>query len=91
MDTPKDRYQRDNHFRALVDMMVGHIRQCNYTPSEMRDASILASIIYEETTIRRIIVPEIPKAVEECLGALRKWEGEWLNATNNPRTPPEEE
>jgi hypothetical protein len=82
MDTPKDRYQRDNHFRALVDMMVDNIHQCNYTPSEMRDAAILASIIHEETAIRKIVVPDIPKAVEECLGALRKWEGEWLNATN---------
>jgi hypothetical protein len=29
-------------------MMVAHIQECRYTPSEMREAAILASIIYEE-------------------------------------------
>ena len=48
MKTPRERYQNDNHFRVLVDLMVAHIDQCKYTPSEMREAAIMASIIYEE-------------------------------------------
>lgn len=48
METPRERYHNDNHFHLLVDTMVDHIQQCNYTPSEMREAAILASILYEE-------------------------------------------
>lgn len=51
MMTLKERYQNDNHFHALVDMMVAHIQQAQFTPSEMREAAILASIIYEEHNI----------------------------------------
>lgn len=51
MMTLRDRYQTDPAFKALVDMMVGHIQTCQYTPSEMREAAILASIIYEEHNI----------------------------------------
>lgn len=42
-----DRYRNDPEFKALVDMMTHQIMRCKYTPSEMREASILASINYE--------------------------------------------
>jgi len=64
-------------------MMVAHISQCNYTPSEMREAAIFASIMHERTTVQRIIVPDIPRVVEECLEALHKWEEEWLTSHSN--------
>lgn len=48
MKTPREKYRNDNMYRVLVDMMVEQINQCNYTPSEMREAAVLASIIYEE-------------------------------------------
>jgi len=78
MKTPRDKYYNDNHFRALVDMMVGHIHQCNYTPSEMREAAILASIIHEQETIRSIIVPTMPEHVEKSLNDYYKWADEWI-------------
>jgi hypothetical protein len=78
-NTPQRRYETDNHFRALVDMMTAHIQQCNYTPSEMREAAILASIRHEQMTMQRIYVSEIPKVVEECLTALHDWEEEWIS------------
>ena len=86
--TPEERYQNDNRFKALVDMMTAHIDECNYTPSEMREAAILASIRHERMTIRRIIVPEIPKVVEECLDALHKWEEEWLTSHSSRQDKP---
>jgi len=46
--TVHDRYYNDPQFHALVDMMVSHIINCKYTPSEMREAAILASIKYEQ-------------------------------------------
>ena len=48
MKTPRDRYQTDNQFKALVNMMTAYIQNCDYSPSEMREAAMLASIIYEE-------------------------------------------
>jgi hypothetical protein len=48
MKTLRDRYHNDAEFKSLVDMMVNFIHECRYTPSEMRHAAIVASIIYEE-------------------------------------------
>lgn len=48
MENPREKYLNDNMYRKLVDVMVDQIDQCNYTPSEMREAAVLASIIYEE-------------------------------------------
>lgn len=48
MKTPRERYHNDADFKVLVDLMVTQIIQCKYTPAEMREAAILASIIYEE-------------------------------------------
>lgn len=77
-NTPEKRYNRDNDFRALVDMMHAHIRMCRFTPSEIRDAAVLASIMYEKMTIREIVVPQLPEAVEKILEALHKWEEAWM-------------
>jgi hypothetical protein len=78
MKMPRERYLTDNTFKTLVDVMVAHIQECHFTPSEMRDAAILASIMYEERSIRKIIVPKIPEVIEECLDALHEWEKKWL-------------
>jgi len=47
LKSPRDRYQNDPVFRTLVDTMVCCIDRCQTTPSEMRDAAIMASIIHE--------------------------------------------
>ena len=44
----RKRYQTDPVFKALVDTMTAAIVKCQYTPSEMREAAIMASIKYEE-------------------------------------------
>lgn len=68
--TPRERYYNDPAFKALVDMMVAHINDARYTPSEMRQAAILASIIYEEHKIR--VLP-VAKSVESSLKAIEGW------------------
>jgi len=71
MKTLRDRYQNDPAFTALVNMMVAHIQDCRYTPSEMREAAMLASIIYEENNLRYGPFP-IEQELEEALRTIRK-------------------
>jgi len=59
-------------FRSLVDTMVANINQCNYTPSEMREAALLASIIYEELTVRPMML--LPNAdINQAFEVLESW------------------
>jgi hypothetical protein len=58
MMSPRERYANDPVFHKLVDTMIGAIMQCQYTPSEMRDAALFASIRYEETHVRPRIYPK---------------------------------
>lgn len=47
------RYERDPAFRHLVDMMYILIHEGKYTPTELREAAILAMTRYESLNIRR--------------------------------------
>ena len=49
----RERYENDARFHALVDVMRNHIEQAQFTPTEIREAAMLAQIIYEETHVRR--------------------------------------
>lgn len=57
----RDRYANDVQYKALVDMMEHMIHQSQFTPSEMREAAILASINYELHYVRRYCVPLTPE------------------------------
>lgn len=46
MLTPRERYQSDPAFHALVETFLKMLTV--YTPSEIRDAAMLAQILYEE-------------------------------------------
>jgi len=44
----EERYRRDPVFRTLVDMMHAHLHQwTSYTPTELREAVILAATMHE--------------------------------------------
>lgn len=55
MMSVRDRYQNDPKFHALVDMMHAAIDRADFTPTEIREAAMLAQIIYEERHIRPIV------------------------------------
>ncbi len=53
----RERYMTDVAYKNVVDMMQMVIQQYGLTPSEMREAAILASINYESMNIRQFHIP----------------------------------
>ena len=51
---PEIRYSHDPAFKQLVDVMHSFIQKAEFTPTEMREAALLACIHYESYHIRRI-------------------------------------
>ncbi len=47
MNTPEMRYRNDTVFHTMVDQLEAMIHQTLLTPSEIRDAAMLACIHYE--------------------------------------------
>lgn len=60
MQTPEERYQTDPHFHMLVDVLTNAIAQAQYTPSELREAALLAAIHYEMRYVRRHFIQPDP-------------------------------
>ena len=56
MLSPEERFQRDPTFRTLVYVLTAQIDQAKYTPTELREAAMLACIRYENMTLRKIFV-----------------------------------
>ena len=52
MDTATARYERDPQFHHIVDMLESLLHQAHFTPSELREAVLLAAIHYEAKQIR---------------------------------------
>lgn len=58
-DPPSARYRREPVFHALVEQMRVFIRMAQYTPSELREAAILAATMEEmERPTPRCICPD---------------------------------
>ena len=47
LEDVKQKYDTDNEFRMLVDMMMALIAKAQFTPSEIRQAAMYAAIRYE--------------------------------------------
>lgn len=70
-NSPRERYLNDPEFYALVDMMFAYISACRFTPGEMREAAVLASIMYEEQNLTTRYM--IPKEIDQKLRDLQEW------------------
>jgi len=51
----EERYQRDAQFRTMVDVLTLQIRDLHLTPTEVREAAMLACIRCEAMSLRRPI------------------------------------
>lgn len=58
MQSVTERYQNDAHFRQIVDLMYSYIDHAQFTPSEIREAAMLAHILYEERRIRPMMLTD---------------------------------
>ena len=56
MKTPMEKYQNDVAYKTFVDMLVDAIIKCQYTPSEIREMSLFACILYERYHTKPLIV-----------------------------------
>ena len=66
MKTPDEKYANDPSYRQLVDMLTALIDQAKYTPSEIREACMLACILHEQYRRMRpvVISAEAARAME---------------------------
>ena len=55
---PEYRYLHDAAFHQLVDMVEAAIHRAEYTPSEMRQAALLACLHYEHARMRNTWQPK---------------------------------
>ena len=51
MDRSRYAYLNDANYHRLVDTLLELIHECQFTPSEIRTAAMLASIMYEERRV----------------------------------------
>lgn len=54
--TPEERFLRDPQFSALVSTLEAMIHRADYTPTELREAVMLAAIRYESRQSRHPFV-----------------------------------
>lgn len=52
MKTPKEKYMNDPQYHHFVQILEDMIEQAKFTPSELREMSVLACINYEMRHIR---------------------------------------
>jgi hypothetical protein len=67
----QERYYNDANFRALTDMLAAYIYKADYTPSEVREAAMLACIKIEMESVRYLEI--IPRPTEEAIEELRRF------------------
>ena len=69
----RSRYHRDPMFHHLVNSLFVQIREARYTPTEIREAAMLAQIMYEETNISRKVFVNENDTNPETGATLLKW------------------
>lgn len=52
MKSPREKYMNDPEYHRLVELLESFIDRARFTPSELREAAVLASINYEMRHVR---------------------------------------
>jgi len=56
MKTPREKNMNDPEYHQLVVMLENFIERAQFTPSELREAALLASINYEMRHVRQYTI-----------------------------------
>ena len=69
MKSVSERYLKDPYFKAIVDYLHSLLVKAEFTPTEMREAAMLAQIKYEEYNTRPVVFTryETMKDLEEAI------------------------
>jgi len=63
MKTPREKYMNDPEYHRLVNMLEHFVETARFSPSELREAAVLACINYEMRHVRdRVIDPRTEEA-----------------------------
>ena len=55
IDTVKDRYLRDPLFHTLVEILLAQLNECSFTPTELREAAMLAASIHDVRHVQPLV------------------------------------
>lgn len=72
----EERYQNDPQFHALVDMIQHELERGTFTPTELREAVIIAATKYEMRHLRHFVYGPDLTIIKERFGGVEKKEGE---------------
>ena len=56
MKTPREKYMNDPEYHQLVTMLEHFVETARFTPSELREAAVLACINYEMRHVRGMTI-----------------------------------
>lgn len=76
MKSPKEKYENDPNYKRMVDSMTAMINQCHFTPAEMREMAILASIHHEMNYVFRNHSYTVPSYVNDALNDMDRFRKE---------------
>jgi hypothetical protein len=76
MQTPEDRYRQDTNYRHLVSSLEALIARVKFTPSEVREAAMLACVHHEMRQMNSGDHAEIPEEVNQAMERVRRWREE---------------
>lgn len=72
MKSPEQKYYNDPSYKSMVDTLESLIHQAQFTPSELREMAMLASIHYEMKQPRHIIFNKTDD-LEEAIKTLEEF------------------
>lgn len=71
--SPKDRYENDAQYKKLCDTIESLIHSAHFTPSEVRECAVMASIHYEMRHGFNNYLQSIPSQVNDAFKTLSEY------------------
>lgn len=86
MKSPKEKYENDINYHKAVDAMEAAIHQGHFTPSEMREMAVLASIHYELRYGLNNYLQSVPLKVNDAFATLSEYRRQEKDEKETPHS-----